>query len=236
MYTNPQNGNAVVAATPEQARLTGLRSLVLELVTTSDYTTAAEKATATATARVAACQSVEVLVKWYRNAVRELAEREENQPIVYATSPPNGGGNTLDEQLAAAVENGLLACFTLCKGQERHPHYVPRRVALRLLFILAEAEKLTDYQVGAVGAGHACRVEYQDCLQALVLGVYTTSAAKFFLRGLLGYLLKAARRTRKQRLELLRERDQLLLDSCWLGVAVENYTAETLYYGEGLAA
>ena len=62
--------------TPEAARITGLQSLILELVNTSPYTTQEEKATAAQ--RVANCQNPATLAKWYRNAVIELG-REDNQ-------------------------------------------------------------------------------------------------------------------------------------------------------------
>ena len=85
MYATPQNGVAVVAAaTPKAARAAGLQTLVLELVLGSAFATQAEKDRCLAS--VTRCQDAATLAKWYRNALTELADREEAAtPVVYAT-------------------------------------------------------------------------------------------------------------------------------------------------------
>ena len=69
--------------TPEAARVTGLQTLLLELVLGSAFATQDEKDRTVAS--VARCQNPATLAKWYRNAVIELADREEHQPVCYAT-------------------------------------------------------------------------------------------------------------------------------------------------------
>lgn len=63
-------------------RLLGLRALVLDLVLSSEYTSAEEKLVCSG--RVQRCQNPAVLLKWYTNTLRLLAEREEAAPAPYA--------------------------------------------------------------------------------------------------------------------------------------------------------
>jgi hypothetical protein len=72
--------------TPSTANLTALRTAIEGLLAMSEYVTDLEYQTAAQ--RVAACQSVAVLQKWYRNCVREIARREEEQlaPVVCAAA------------------------------------------------------------------------------------------------------------------------------------------------------
>lgn len=78
--------NSTQAATPqpEAARVQGLRTLILDLLFASPVITAQEWATAVE--RTSNTQNAETLAKWYRNAVREIATREEAAaPVVFAT-------------------------------------------------------------------------------------------------------------------------------------------------------
>ncbi|MDO7854431.1 hypothetical protein [Hymenobacter convexus] len=80
-------GKAVVAATaptPQAAdQVNGLRNLILDLLFGSPFITTQEWATAVE--RTSNTENVATLAKWYRNAVRELADREEKAATAYAS-------------------------------------------------------------------------------------------------------------------------------------------------------
>jgi hypothetical protein len=77
-------GAAVTAA----AHLSAHRRAIMELLVGSPVITTAEYDTAMQ--RTLACQDVATLQKWYRNTVREIARREEGEPVTapvtYATT------------------------------------------------------------------------------------------------------------------------------------------------------
>jgi hypothetical protein len=87
MYTNPQNGQIAVAAATA-AHLSAHRRAIMDLlvghplISTAEYDTAMQ--------RTLACQDLATLQRWYRNTVREIARREELEPvtapITYATT------------------------------------------------------------------------------------------------------------------------------------------------------
>lgn len=82
----PSCTNSQATPQTEAAKVTGLRTLILELVLGSAFATQAEKDRCII--NVANCQAPATLAKWYRNAVRELANREEAAPsgaVIYAT-------------------------------------------------------------------------------------------------------------------------------------------------------
>lgn len=76
---------AVAAAVPQSpvAQADGLKTLILELVLGSTF--AAQEEISRCITRVTNCHNAATLAKWYRNAVRELANREEAATTVYAT-------------------------------------------------------------------------------------------------------------------------------------------------------
>jgi len=86
MYTNPQSGQ--VAAGTAAAQLSAHRRSIMDmlvghpLITTAEYDTAMQ--------RTLDCQDLATLQKWYRNTVREIARREEQEPVsapvTYATA------------------------------------------------------------------------------------------------------------------------------------------------------
>lgn len=86
MYAKPQNGQATaltVAAQLSAHRRAIMDSLVgATVITTAEYDTAMQ--------RTLACQDIATLQKWYRNTVREIARREEQEPVaapvIYATA------------------------------------------------------------------------------------------------------------------------------------------------------
>lgn len=92
MYTNPQNGQTAVAATA--AQLSAHRRSIMDmlvgcpLITTAEYDTAMQ--------RTLACQDLATLQKWYRNTVREIARREELEPV---TAPVTYATGTQKEEI-----------------------------------------------------------------------------------------------------------------------------------------
>lgn len=117
-----------------------------------------------------------------------------------------GAFRQMEEALDLAVEAGTMACFTICRADGQSRYHVSRRAAAGLFKILARAEKLADYETGAVRHGYGARIEYQDCLQMVVLGVYACKETIPFLRGLAHYCKRkykdAVRKVRAKEREL----------------------------------
>jgi hypothetical protein len=82
MYTTPPGGQA--AAGTAAAQLSAHRRSIMDmlvgcpLITTAEYDTAMQ--------RTLACESLATLQKWYRNTVREIARREEGEPVTAPTT------------------------------------------------------------------------------------------------------------------------------------------------------
>ena len=86
---NGQTAHTQAPITFEATRINGLRNLILDLIQYSPVVSAQEWDTAVQ--RTANCQSPATLAKWYRNAVIEVANREESSvlnasPLTYATA------------------------------------------------------------------------------------------------------------------------------------------------------
>ncbi len=130
------------------------------------------------------------------------------------------------------VKAGCYAAFTVCADSGQQTYYVPARHAIWLLLSLGQ--QLTDYQLGAVARGHAYRVEYHDCQNALVLGVYAPQQMKRFYRGIAQFYKKMCKWLQRDRLRLARRNEEIgrLLD--FLNQAEEHTAALTIWEG-GLA-
>jgi hypothetical protein len=75
--------NSLVATQGHAAQLSAHRRAIMDMlvgspvITTEEYDTAMQ--------RTLACQNLATLQKWYRNAVREIARREELEPVTAPT-------------------------------------------------------------------------------------------------------------------------------------------------------
>lgn len=115
MQTHVTGQVAVSAVAPalNPVRLAAHRTAIEGLLATSACITDAEYQAAAQ--RVAACQSVAVLQKWYRNCVREIARREEEQPApaIHATAAQHQEIITLLHHVAITRQEKTKALLTI---------------------------------------------------------------------------------------------------------------------------